>query len=486
MSVVDPSFRLDNHKLLGLATLEASRGHIDEALRLLEEDQGHSNGGDRQTQQPGLDRVASRLLMTLAEQGGPVERALQLLLERGWVSPSAMLLSPLVRVHLLKEDIPGALKEFEECARRYRLTPLKGELSRQLINQGRSEELQKVVDISTEVHGEANTLFDLTAYFLECGHVRQAQKILETPGLRARHQRLDQICENFLRLGMVTQLEQLVAITRNLFDVNRDSLYQSLFRAYDVAGDADRALDAWAQMQEENVQPSASTLRLLAGLLQRLGRPVPFTVPEVEEGAKQDSFDTTLTSDIDAALDMWHRGQVSSAQKGFQLVQALSRQSRTREAVRVLDHLLSTVRPDSVSSRAVRPLVQQLASLGEVETLVKLQSQLPERVLRQLSFSNLLCNAYIHSGQAGELLTQLESAPAEWATGGRFPFGGIVSLLTRHPEMAGRVETLGRTYGTQHDCWSPLNSLWVYRVIQQDYTGERWTIPYMRMLAQAH
>ncbi|KAH7940440.1 hypothetical protein HPB49_000214 [Dermacentor silvarum] len=468
---VDPSFRLDNHKLLGLAALEASRGHTDEALRLLEEDTGHTNDDGRQTQQPGVDRVAARLLTALAEQGGPVERALQLLLERCWVSPSSTLLAPLVRAHLVKDDIPGALKTFEECARRYRLTPLKGELSRQLINKERSEELQKVVDISTEVHGEANTLFDLTAYFLECGHVRQAQKILETPGLRARHQRLNEISENFLRRGMVTQLEQLTAITRSVFDVNRDRLYQSLFRAYDAAGDADRALEAWAQMQEENEQPSERTLRLLAGLLQRLGRPVPFTVPTVEVDAKQDNFDTLLTSDLDAALDLWHRGQVSGRQKGYQLLQALSQQGRTREALRLLDQLLQTSQPATISGRALRPLLQQLASLGEVESLTKLRPQLPDRLLRQLSYDNLLCNAYVHSGRTGDLLSELESAPGEWASGGRCPFGGLVGLLTRHPEMADRVEALGRTYGTQHDCWTPLNALWSHRVLQQDYAG---------------
>nr|XP_037275574.1 leucine-rich PPR motif-containing protein, mitochondrial-like [Rhipicephalus microplus] len=468
---VDPSFRLDNHKLLGLAALEASRGHTDEALRLLENDKGRSNDGDRQGQQAGLDRIAARLLTALADQGGPVERALKLLLERCWVTPSSTLLAPLVRAHLVKEDVPGALKAFEECARQYRLTPLKGELSRQLINQGRSEELQKVVDISTEVHGEANTLFDLTAYFLECGHVRQAQKILETPGLRARHQRLSEICENFLRRGMVTQLEQLVAITRNLFDVNRDSLYQSLFRAYDAAGDADRGLDAWAQMQEENVQPSASTLRLLAALLQRLGRPVPFTVPAVEEGAKRDSFGTLLTSDLDAALDLWHRDEVSGMQKGSQLLQALGRQGRTREALRILDQLTASGQLNSVSAQALRPLVQQLASLGEVESLVKLRPQLPERLLRQLSFDNHICNAYVHSGRAADLLSELESAPGEWAAVGRCPFGGLVGLLARHPELADRVEALGRTYGPEHDCWAPLNSLWAHRALQQDYAG---------------
>ncbi|KAK8774577.1 hypothetical protein V5799_010889 [Amblyomma americanum] len=467
---VDPSFQLDGHKLLNLAALEARKGNPEEALRLLEESK-------EELLQPrqALERAAVQLLTALAEQGGPVKRALELLLSRQWVTVSGALLSPLVHAHLVRDDIAGAMASFEEYARRYRVTPAKTELSKRLIEQGRSEELQKVVDISTEVHGEANTLFDLAAYFLECGHVRQAQKILETPGLRARHQRLNQICEGFLRRNMVTQLEQLVSITRNLFDVNRDALYLFLFRAYDAAGDADHALDAWAQMQEENVQPSNRTLHVLASLLQRLGRPVPFTPPPPPEqpghGSQAESFDALLTSNLDAALEQWNSGMESGARKGFRLLEALGRQGRVREALQMAEQLLPTVSPSSVSSRPLRPLVQQLAALGEVEKLAALRPQLPDRLLRQLSFDNLLCNAYTHSGRVGELLSQLEAAPAEWAAGGRCPVGGLLGLLARHPELAERVQALGRTYGTEHDCWAPLTALWIHRVIQQDYTG---------------
>jgi leucine-rich PPR motif-containing protein len=39
--------------------------------------------------------------------------------------------------------------------------------------------LQKLTDLSTQVHGEVNSLYDLVFAFVECGRIRQARKILE-------------------------------------------------------------------------------------------------------------------------------------------------------------------------------------------------------------------------------------------------------------------------------------------------------------------
>lgn len=477
--VDQPDFCLDAHKVLSLAALEASRGHPEAALSLLEQQQPHQPTATQQQQQQaggqaGLERVAARLLAALLEEGssGLVEKALELLVSRQWVSPSAVLLGPLVRAPMERGDLPAAVQALEECARRYRLTPLKGELSRRLIRQECSQELQRVVDISTEVHGEMNTLYDLMSYFLECGHMRQAQKILETPGLRARHQRLDMICESFLRRSMVTQLEQLVAITRGLFDVNRDRLYQSLFRAYEGGGGsdhADRALEAWAQMQEENVPPSEATLRLLAGLLQRAGRPLPFTPPPAPSSAAAQAAqqDAPLSAtDLDTALERWHRGEVSGGHEGGRLLEALVKQGRVREALRLCEQLLP-----AVPLRTLRQLVAQLAGRGDAEGLGTLRPHLSDRQLQQLSFDNQLCAAYVHSGRAGELLERLEASPGEWAVGGRCPTGGLLGLLQRQPELADRVHALGRTYARDHTCWAPLNALWMHRVLHQDYAG---------------
>ncbi|XP_077537717.1 leucine-rich PPR motif-containing protein, mitochondrial-like [Haemaphysalis longicornis] len=467
---VDPDFRLDAHKVLSLAALEASQGHPDAALALLEQQQPHQppqqSGG---ASQGGLERVGARLLGALVASGVDAERALSLLVGRQWVTPSAVLLGPLVRAPMENGDLPAAVQALEECARRYRLTPHKGELSRRLIQEERSQELQRVVDISTEVHGEMNTLYDLMSYFLECGHMRQAQKILETPGLRARHHRLDTICDNFLRRNMVTQLEQLVAITRGLFDVNRDRLYHFLFRAYGEA-EADRALEAWAQMQEENVQPSEATLRLLAGLLERAGRPLPFTPPPPPAAATREAA-PLVTMDLDAALERWRSGDMSNSREGARLLEALVKQGRVREALRVAEQLLSSSPPAMVPLRSLRQLAGQLAARGDTEALATLRPLLSDRQLRQLSFDNQLGTAYVHSGRSGELLEQLEASPGEWAVGGRCPTGALVGLLEQQPQMADRVLALGRTYGQAHACWAPLNALWMHRVLLRDYSG---------------
>lgn len=75
------------------------------------------------------------------------------------------------------------------------------------------------------------------------------------------------------------ELEQLVAVTRDLFDIDRDLMYYNLLRAYAKIGDVDRALEVWTSLQEENINPSDRTLRFLADFLKEQGREVPFVVP---------------------------------------------------------------------------------------------------------------------------------------------------------------------------------------------------------------
>lgn len=76
-------------------------------------------------------------------------------------------------------DIPAALKEFENCCLKYRATPWKHELSRKCIQSEDANALQRLTDLSTQIHGEVNSLYDLMLSFLECGRIKQAKKILE-------------------------------------------------------------------------------------------------------------------------------------------------------------------------------------------------------------------------------------------------------------------------------------------------------------------
>ena len=80
---------------------------------------------------------------------------------------------------IFREDLPGALQQFEWCCQNYRATPWKSELARKFIQAEDPTSLQKLTDLSIQIHGEVNSLYDLVFAFVECGRIRQAHKILE-------------------------------------------------------------------------------------------------------------------------------------------------------------------------------------------------------------------------------------------------------------------------------------------------------------------
>ncbi|XP_064484083.1 leucine-rich PPR motif-containing protein, mitochondrial-like [Ornithodoros turicata] len=480
MGQVEESFRLDDHKVLNLATLMISSGKWQDAKTLLED---HFEKHGVKEAPDTLQRNVFRLLNAAASQhqqwpeGAEVTRTFfdLVVLKCGYSPTSALVLGPLVRVHLLRDDLPSALATFESCVKQYKHTPLKKELSKQLIEKADHEGLQKVVDLSIEAHGEMNTLYDLATYFLECGQVRQAQKILETPGLRAKHQRLDLICEGFLTRDMVTELEHLVHITKDLFDIDRDAMYFYLLKAYAKTGDADKALEVWTKMQEENVQPSARTLRFLGNLLQQHGHTtLPFIMPEEEEAVQvpvptgrrsRTPFTSRLAVNVDKALEekqkFEERGESLSVGDVSHLIDTLVKNDRIKEAARLMEEMLQGGQNPYRSVLSL--LLRRLSSLGDVETLSTLTPLLSVQLCRQHSVSNLLCNAYTNSGRAGDLLTQIEENMGYWKE--RFPVGGVLGMLRDQPEMEDRVHSLAEKYATQEECLEPMNTMWMHKMI---------------------
>jgi len=78
-----------------------------------------------------------------------------------------------------RNDLAGAMEQFELCCQKYRATPWKNELACKMIQAEDAVSLQKLTDLSTQIHGEVNSLYDLVFAFVECGRIRQARKILE-------------------------------------------------------------------------------------------------------------------------------------------------------------------------------------------------------------------------------------------------------------------------------------------------------------------
>ncbi len=205
-----------------------------------------------------------------------VEELLTALREVELVPSSSAALSSLVTVHLEKEDLESAVQAFEGCAKEHRRLPAKFRLMEKLIQKEDMERMQRVLDASISVIGEERSLYDLAHNFLTLNRPVQAKKLLETPGLRYNHERLDYIMRQLRQTGNIDAMVNLVVLTRGLFGCDRGFLYNTLLN--ELTDDPDKTLEVWVMMQEEGHPPSNKIRIRVAQTLEKAGKEVPFEV----------------------------------------------------------------------------------------------------------------------------------------------------------------------------------------------------------------
>ncbi|XP_047458532.1 leucine-rich PPR motif-containing protein, mitochondrial [Mugil cephalus] len=209
-----------------------------------------------------------------------VQRLQDTIFTSGLVKPTANLCSPVITSYLESKDLSGALAAAEECQKRYNLLPRIHDITTALIEKGDTELLQKAMDMVSHSLGEMAMLYELFFAFLQTGRYREAQKIIETPGLRAKPGRMQWFADKCISNHQMEPLEKMVEMTVKLFECDRDQMYGYILRFCKETNNWQKADATWTKMQEENVIPREKTLRLLAEILKDNGQEVPFDVPE--------------------------------------------------------------------------------------------------------------------------------------------------------------------------------------------------------------
>ncbi|XP_067009709.2 leucine-rich PPR motif-containing protein, mitochondrial [Anabrus simplex] len=487
----DPDFALDDTKTIKLASLLVNQDRFQDAIQLIKTQPRENKLEDRTFV---YNSLCWRLLNSLAEQGrvDEVKEMFQALTENQFIDVNNVLLGPLIKVHLVKEDLSAAVSQFEECVRKYRATPWKNELASKLIQAEDAAALQHLTDLSTQVHGEINSLYDLVFSFVECGRIRQARKILETPGLRSRPQRINSACERYRQEGKVTTLEGLVEATRDLSHIDRTDLFHHLLLSYCKAKDVDKALGLWTRMQEEDVQPTDQFLIELGNLLQKEGREVPFVIPSISkppsppskpmESVPTASPPSSETQQLKQALRKENYQKaleikqrlVSEGKDNLSvtdnsaLIEGLVRENQLGEASNlVVDMLGANSHP---LPRVFRFLLNRLAFAGEVDALVAIGKLLDPETKKMVSFDNRLCHANVVAGRGSQYLDSLEEE-INGATkenleeiAAKFPRGGAIGLLENQPELYAHFEKVARKYA-EHGILAPINVLWIHAMV---------------------
>lgn len=185
-------------------------------------------------------------------------------------------LKPVIEAYLQNNDFNGALERFLQFSGQYRRTPMSRELMAMCLNNKDPESLQKIMHACTTVHGEPNALLDLAMCCLQNKKLHQAQKIFSSPGLRVKTERIYAIANGLAKTRDVDMLENFVELSRDIYGVESDRLYEILINYYDSTSNAPRALRLWNTMQDEDLQPSRKVMTLIGNLLAKHKIGVPF------------------------------------------------------------------------------------------------------------------------------------------------------------------------------------------------------------------
>ncbi|XP_030011992.1 leucine-rich PPR motif-containing protein, mitochondrial isoform X1 [Sphaeramia orbicularis] len=294
MSRKDSSVALDASKYIALMKVFANSGKVEEAVDILKEmKEKDVMLNDTHT------TMLFHALSSAAAKGGPtiIRRLQDTVFALGLAKPSANLCSPLITAYLDSNDLSGALDAALECQKRYNHLPRIHDILVGLVQQGDTELLQKAMDVVSQERGEMTMLYDLFFAFLQTGRYREARKIIETPGLRARPGRLHWYAEKCIAHNQMETLEHMVDMTAKLFECDRDEMYSYMLRLCKETNNWKKADALWTKMQEENIIPRERTLRLLADILRSNGQEVPFEVPEswYEQAAAPQQVKSTPT-----------------------------------------------------------------------------------------------------------------------------------------------------------------------------------------------
>ncbi|XP_075060245.1 leucine-rich PPR motif-containing protein, mitochondrial [Mixophyes fleayi] len=306
------------NKYRALLDVLTENGFIEDAINILKE---------MKEKDVRLDKPAAfyyHILNNLALKGdvGAVNSVLETLIMLGLVKPTSSICSPLVMIHLKKEDIASALEAMIDCAKKYKCAPLSHEILRILVDKGETDLLKEAVDVLSDL-GERVMLHDLFFAFIRTGKYSEAKNIIETPGLRAHLPRIRWYIDRYLKANQVDLLENSVEMSRNLFGCDREDMYFQLLKLYDQNNHWEKAKSVWYKMKEENVIPQESTLNYLKTIFLKNDQDIALHIPEFQDGEGITGFCKTI-------LDFCKNESYYEAFVTFQKAEESNQQLHTR------------------------------------------------------------------------------------------------------------------------------------------------------------
>ncbi|XP_014230719.1 leucine-rich PPR motif-containing protein, mitochondrial [Trichogramma pretiosum] len=467
---LNPEAKLDRTKLINYAEALIQKGRPEDAIKIL----------DEPVNDPEVDRsLKSEKLLGNVLKCCPqlTKTVFDKLVENGFIKkPSIVHLQAIVKSHLEHGDMDGALEKFKWACDTYQMTPLRNVIMMALIEKEDAQRLQQIVDYCTKIYGEVNSLLDLSVAFFESNKPRQARKILETPGLRLRREKIMNIVDRFAIRNEVEKLENFIQLLWGIY-LDIDPIYCKLLQTYEKKGDWQRGLALWTQMQEDNVQPSPEFLKTLDQLLRSHDQNPPFNIvsphdENVDDKAKKFTQHLIERDFENAKSILSTMNREAKVRYTLHLVEALAAEDHMNEALNYLHKLLSGVSEiNSTFHTTVSHVLTKLAEANDFSNIaqtVRLFNQAVKKNPnnRTFSFSQLIGKFYLDNRKYADFVKNLDSL-----LDSNVPTTLINSLihistacdaLKDQPEIEEEYKKFAYK-AVKKNVYAPINALWIHK-----------------------
>lgn len=419
--------------LLNLATLLVNNGKPTDAMKILKN--YADTYGDQMKEQKFnttyiLENDCLALIKSVVKTAEPetAKQFLQMLFDLGYIKPATFeLIESVMKGFIERNELTHCIKLLEWMITEYKRAPCIDALLQMFIKAEDPEKLQKVMDLVIPIHGEMNVLHQLMVNLIESGHLKKARKVLETPGLRAAMIRIKIGCENFINQNKITELEQLVEITKDMFGLDREEMLFQLIRGYVKIEDYKKAQDVLTKYEEEDLSPSGRTLRYLSKAMKGAGLDITFDVPTV--------YDEKLSDILNLEDDIFRHVQENRFRSAKTMIRKLeaSHQCSSDLLMKIAEFLSQLNRPNDVGW-----VIQLLADHGDVESLLLLKAK---KIVTNVDILNkCLFTAYVNSNRTQELISYLNENLD--SVGSFISVKGLTGIVETNPDQVSQIEEL--------------------------------------------
>lgn len=290
-----PNFKVDEYKVIDLATLLTNENRFDEAIDTLQ-----SMQPQKSKQTDFLISNVISLLKAARNYGvrhktgeNMAEQALNVLLSKKLCKPSNVNLGHIIMEYVEKKDLQTAVAAYIEYTKAFKETPqtiiLISELL-QIVNLGDApndyhmtkeqavDYLQQIIDASSAVHGIEKTNVNVILSFANTGNVVGLRKIMLDPSMKFDEKQLMASLEYHKNQNKINVVISIARSVRGLSHImfNEQHLYGLLLSHFIRENDFESAIQFYNELLKHcDGEIPKETAKTLANFLKRNKQEVP-------------------------------------------------------------------------------------------------------------------------------------------------------------------------------------------------------------------